>query len=456
MREIWFIAVAFGVLLAVTTVGAVALVIDEGTGEVWSPPEPDIYTSETPDEPGEATIGDRTFDRLQAALDAAKPGDRVRLEGRFESRVTIDTPGIEVTTVDGASAPAVIDGAGEGSVVTIDAPAVTLSEVRIENSGVDRSAPDAAVMVNGSDATIDSIQITNSLFGIWIDGVPDVTVNDSTIIGPAETPISERGNGIHLWEAAGAELTNNDITQVRDGIYFQWSSGVVASDNRLWNLRYGVHYMYSDDNRLVDNLAFDNDVGFALMVSENLTIDNNIAIDNRGTSSHGILVKGIDHSELRGNEVINNGQGFYVYNSHDNDFEDNLIMENDLGIQFTAGSSKARVVGNSFMYNDRAVLSTAVVAQLAWNDSGRGNYWSDARAIDIDGDGTSEVRYQPTGIVEQLVYERPETAVFAESPAFDAVRLAESSFPIIQSPGVVDHHPLTQPNHDHWRSYYAN
>lgn len=457
MREIWFLAVAVLVLLAIGTIGAIALVIGDAEGdEIWSPPEPDVYESDTPDEPGIAILEDRTFDSLQEAIDAAMPGDEILLQGTFEERVTIETPSIEIRTIDEADGPALIDGNGIGSVVTIDSPHVTLEDVWIANSGRDRSDSDAAVMVNGTATTLSSLQITDSLFGVWISGVPEVTIHDSMIIGPEDMSISERGNGIHLWEANNAELRNNDITQVRDGIYFQWSSGVVAAENRLWDLRYGVHYMYSDDNHLRDNLAFNNDVGFALMVSENLTIENNVAIDNRGTSSHGILVKGIDHTVLRGNEVVNNGQGLYVYNSHNNRFEDNLIMENDLGIQFTAGSSGAIVVGNSFIENNRPVLTTRVVEQLAWNDSSMGNYWSDARTVDIDGDGTSEVRYQPTGIVEQLLYERPEAAAFIDSPAFDAVRMAESSFPILQSPGVVDHHPLAQPNHENWRQYYAS
>lgn len=456
MRELWFIAVAGIVLLAVGTVGAMALVADTDQDAMWSPPEPDVYVPDEPDESGTAMVDDRSFDSLQEAIDAADPGDEILLRGTFEERIIIDTPDIELRTAEDAAGPALIDGAGSGTVITIDAPEVILSDVWVANSGLDRSAPDAAIMVNGTASTIDSVQITDSLFGVWIDGVHDVEIRDSTIVGPEHVAESERGNGIHLWQATGATVSGNDITQVRDGIYFQWSSEVVAEDNRLWDLRYGVHYMYSDDNRLSNNLAFNNDVGFALMVSEHLVIEDNVAIDNRGASSHGILVKDIDNSVIRGNDVVNNGQGFFVYNSHDNVFEDNLILENSLGIQFTAGSSGAQVIGNSFMHNERAVLSTAVSDQMAWNDSTHGNYWSDARSFDIDGDGTSEIRHQPTGIVEQMIYERPETAVFTESPAFDAVRLAESSFPVIETPGIVDHHPLTQPNHDHWRSYYEN
>lgn len=456
MTETWFAVTAGIAVVVMLAIGAVAVVAEDPDPTLWSPPEPSVYVSDDPPEPGTATVGDRSFDRLQDAVDAASPGDIVEMEGRFEERVTIDTSGIELRTATGADSPALIDADGEGSPLTIEGDNVVIRDVRIANSGFDRNAPDAGIMVRGAETSVESVQITDSLFGVWIDGAPDVVIANSTIVGPAHVAVSERGNGIHLWQADGATIVGNDITQVRDGIYFQWSSDVTAADNRLWDLRYGVHYMYSDDNRLIGNLAFDNDVGFALMVSENLTVEDNIAIDNRGPSSHGILAKDIDDSVFRGNEVINNGQGFVVYNAHNNVFVENLIMKNDVGIRFTAGSSGETVVGNSFINNDLAAISTAVTTQSAWNDSVRGNYWSEARALDLDGDGTSEIRHQPMGIVEQLVQQRPASAVFAESPAFDAVRLAESSFPIFEIPGIVDHRPLTEPEHDHWRSYYVD
>ena len=456
MNETWFVAIAGVVLLSVAAVGAVAIATDDAGTEIWSPPEPDRFFADAPTTDGVATVNGQSYDQLQAAVDAAGPGDIIEVTGRFSEHVTIDTPDVEVRTADAADGPSMIDGSGVGTVITVDAPNVTIADVWVANSGLDRSAPDAGVYVNASAATLSSVQITDSLFGVWVHGAPDVTIEDSTIIGPSEVSIPERGNGIQLWRATDATIHGNDITQVRDGIYFQWSNGVTATDNRLWELRYGVHYMYSDDNRLVNNLAFNNDIGFALMVSENLTIADNVAIDNRGPSSHGILVKDIDHSVLRGNEVVNNGQGLYVYNSHNNVFEDNLILENDIGMMFTAGSSGERVVGNSFIHNDRAAIATTVTAQIAWNDSVRGNYWSDARTIDLSNDGTSEVRHQPAGIVEELLQLHPEVAVFTESPAFDAVQLAESSFPVLEVPGIVDHRPLTEPAHDHWRSYYED
>jgi nitrous oxidase accessory protein len=66
------------------------------------------------------------------------------------------------------------------------------------------------------------------------------------------------------------------------------------------------------------------------------------------------------------------------------------------------------------------------------------------------------VRHRPAGLVEYLETEQPQAAVFAASPAFDAVRLAESSFPVVEAPGIVDQRPLAEPHHDDWRKYADN
>ncbi|MFB6269051.1 MAG: NosD domain-containing protein, partial [Halobacterium sp.] len=196
-----------------------------------------------------------------------------------------------------------------------------------------------------------------------------------------------------------------------------------------------------------------NDVGYALMVSDDLEIVGNVAVNNTGTSGHGILVKEVDHSTISGNHLVGNDNGIFYYNSVDDEFADNLVLANDVGVHLTAGSTDLRAHGNSFVDNADAMYAV-VGEQVAWNGSERGNYWDDASSVDVDHDGVSEVRFRPEGTVEQLTREHPEARVFASSPAFDAVRLATRSVPLVETPGVVDHHPLESPAHD-WRRYYA-
>ncbi|WP_247729951.1 nitrous oxide reductase family maturation protein NosD [Halovivax limisalsi] len=445
--------VVLGGALAAAAVAATGSSADAEGVDGWQGDVPAVHDVDDPETDGVATLDGRTFDSVQRAVDAAEPGDTIVLDGQFDERVTVDTPGLTLAADERDAA--VIDGGGEGSVVVIDAPNVTVENVWIRDAGYERGDADSGVAVKGSNATLSSLRLTEIQFGVWIGTVTGVTVEDSIVAGREDVPLAQRGNGIHLWETTGARLSNNSITTVRDGIYYQWAAEVVAEGNAMWDVRYGVHYMYSNDNRLVDNVAFDNDVGFALMVSKRLTLANNTAVNNDGTSGHGILVKDVEDSEIVGNDLVGNGNGLYVHNSQDIRIASNLVLENDVGIHITAGSRGEVVSGNSFIANGAAAFAETT-AQTSWNDSERGNFWANAQIVDLEDDGRSDVRHRPAGTVEKLVREKPQAAVFAESPAFDAVKLAESSFPVVESPGIVDHRPLADSPHDDWRSYYGD
>ncbi|WP_138005062.1 nitrous oxide reductase family maturation protein NosD [Halalkalirubrum salinum] len=453
--EIGFLALACAIVLVAVAVPFVAATPDaepmDPTAAADFAPGTAAAEVTAPDAAGTATINGETYESVSAAIDAAEPGDTVVLTGRFDERVNVS---VDDLTIVADESGAVIDGGDEGRVVTISGENVTVSGVWVRGSGTDLTEEDAGIFIAGDGATIETVRVSDSAFGIWIDGADRATIADVRIDGQSDVhPVTERGNGIQLFETSDTVVRDSEITDTRDGLYFSWASNVTAENNTMWNTRYGVHYMYSDGNRLVNNTAVDNGVGYALMVSDELVVKNNTAVRNTDTSGHGILAKDIERSALTNNTIVDNKNGLYAYNAQHNRITDNLVLGNDIGIHSSAGSSGQTLAGNSFVENGRAVaVSTGKLHQ--WNDTDRGNYWSDARILDRNGDGTSEIRHRPAGLVEHLIAEYPQAAIFADSPAFEAVRMAESSFPIVDSPGVVDHHPLTEPPHD-WKRYVA-
>jgi nitrous oxidase accessory protein len=96
---------------------------------------PALDSFEPPTADGTAVVDGEEFDTAQAAVDAAEPGETVRLSGRFDERVTVRTPNVTIT----AEGPdtAMIDGGGEGDVLTVDASGVTVEDVWLRNSGPD-------------------------------------------------------------------------------------------------------------------------------------------------------------------------------------------------------------------------------------------------------------------------------------------------------------------------------
>ncbi|WP_459194242.1 nitrous oxide reductase family maturation protein NosD [Halosimplex sp. J119] len=415
---------------------------------------PDSFDFEATEASGVATVDGERFDSLDAALAAADRGDSVALRGRFdtEQAVVVETPNVTLERADRAASLPIIDGPGEGDVLLLNATGITVDGLWVRNSGYETEGNDAAVWVAGEGATVRNSRVTDATFGIWVDGAADVRLVGNTVVGREEVhPRTDRGNGIQLYEAVDAYVADNRITDARDGIYYSWAEGVEARNNTLWDLRYGVHYMYSNDCRLANNTAVGNDAGYALMLSEGLEILNNTAVNNTGQSGHGIMVKGIDHSTIRGNHVVGNGNGLFVYNAVDNEIARNLVAGNAVGVHVSAGSVRAEVHHNTFARN-RLQVRADLGQQVVWNESA-GNYWAGADARDVDDDGVSETRYRPAGMVQHLTGEHPKASVFTGSPAFEVVRLAERTLPVIEAPGVVDHRPLVDPPHD-WREYY--
>ncbi|WP_458207832.1 nitrous oxide reductase family maturation protein NosD [Haladaptatus sp. NG-SE-30] len=450
----------FALVAIVTLLVSVVAVVGTGAADAgrsnalaFDAPVPDEYSFTPTDERPIATVDGRQFESAQKAVNAADPGDTVTLTGRFEESVVVDTPNVTLTSTPGSFA--VIDGGGHGNVLTVNGDDVTVQRVWVRNSGFDAASNDAGVWVNGTNTSVVDSRVTETTFGVWIDGVDGIRVLNNTIVGRESVrPLSYRGNGVQIWKTSNTVVSDNRITDVRDGLYYSWSSEVLAERNTMWDLRYGVHYMYTDDSTLRNNTAFDNDVGYALMVSQRLTIENNTAFNNSGGSGHGLLVKSVDETKIRNNSFVGNVRGLFVYNSLENEIVDNLVLENEIGVHLSAGSVRESVYGNSFIRNAEPVR-VDIAEQVEWNATASGNYWSDARIIDVDGDAVSDVRHRPAGLVERLVWENPQAGVFAHSPAFDAIRLAENSVPLIESPGVVDHHPLTEPPHHSWKRYYA-
>src|SRR5690606_3158832 len=112
--------------------------------------------------------------------------------------------------------------------------------------------------------------VLDNSVGVYVWGPHDALVRNNKIVGTTELRVSERGNGVTLWNAPGSRIIDNDISLGRDGIFSNTSTKNVFSGNRFSDLRYGVHYMYTNDSEVSGNISVDNDIGYAIMFSERL------------------------------------------------------------------------------------------------------------------------------------------------------------------------------------------
>jgi len=379
-------------------------------------------------------------DNLRRAVAAARPHDVLRLApGVHDGPVKITKP----LVLEGEPG-AIIDGRGVGRTVDVSATDVTVRGLTLRNSGIDQTKLDAAVFLaqTAARAVVENNKIERSLVGVYVHGPADAVVRGNKIVGRTDLRVNERGNGVYLWNATGARILDNDISGGRDGIFTNVSRHAVFHGNRIQGVRFAIHYMYTNDSEVSDNVSIGNHAGYAIMFSDRLKIRGNISYRDR---DHGLLFNYANYSDIEGNAVLFGGDKcVFIYNANFNRFIGNWFQGCPIGIHFTAGSERNVVSGNAFIGNEVQVKYVGT-RSLDWSQKGRGNYWSDNPAFDLNGDGIADSAYRPNDIIDQVVWRYPAAKLLLNSPAVQAVRWAQAQFPAIHPGGVIDSAPLIKP-----------
>jgi nitrous oxidase accessory protein len=201
----------------------------------------------------------------------------------------------------------------------------------------------------------------------------------------------------------------------------------------------------------------DRDHGFLFNYANASQITGNSVIGrlqpNERWATVGMRSKGDKEHAVPADDVAPNaGSGFrpgptkcvFIYNANQNRFRDNWFEGCEIGIHFTAGSERNEVVGNAFIRNRNQVkyVSTRYVD---WSKDGRGNYWSDNPAFDLNGDEVGDSAYRPNDLMDKVLWTAPQAKLLANSPAVQVIRWAQAQFPALLPGGVVDSHPLMKP-----------
>ncbi|WP_296762657.1 nitrous oxide reductase family maturation protein NosD [Sediminimonas sp.] len=377
---------------------------------------------------------------LQDAIAGADPGDVLILApGRYRGPVTLSDP----ITLDGGGA-ALIDGGGDGSVITVTGPDITVRGLEITGSGSDHQTIDSGVQLTRTArrAVIEDNRILGNLYGVDIHGANDSIVRANTIVGRRGHRMNARGNGVYVWNAPGAQVIGNDIRYGRDGIFVNTSRANVFRGNLFRDLRFAVHYMYANDSEVSDNISIGNHLGYALMFSTGIKASGNMSLGDR---DHGIMLNYANDVDLHGNLVRGGAEKCtFIYNAHRNLIARNRFEGCDVGIHFTAGSERNALTGNAFIGN-RTQVKYVGTTDVEWSLEGRGNYWSDHPAFDLDGDGLADSPFRPNDLMDHILWSQPAAALLLGAPAVQLIRWSQASFPATLPGGVVDSHPLTRP-----------
>lgn len=377
---------------------------------------------------------------LAGTLERIKPGGTIRLAGGIhEGPITIDKP-LRFVCDDGA----IVKGNGTGSVITVSSPSVVVSGCQIRGSGDRHETIDSGVQLleGATNAVVEGNHLTENLYGIDVHGARNAQVIGNTIIGPQGHRMNRRGNGVYVWNAPGAKVIGNTIRFGRDGIFTNTSRDNVFSKNIFRDLRFAVHYMYTQDSIVSDNISIGNHLGYAIMFSKSVSVLNNASIDDR---DHGIMLNYANDGVVRGNYVKGTlDRSLFIYNSHKNSINGNRFEASGTGIHFTAGSERNAIYGNAFIDNRQQVKYVGS-KWVDWSQNGKGNFWSDHAAYDLNNDAIADAPYRPNDAIDRILWTQPAAKLLLGSPAVQLVRWAQKAFPATLPGGVIDRKPLMKP-----------
>ena len=190
----------------------------------------------------QAVWGQETAFDLAAAVADAAPGATIYVPaGIHAGPLVIDKP----LTLVGEGMP-VIQGTGEGNVVEITAPDVTLRGFVVRGTGISLDKEDSAITVGARHVTLEENVVEDALFGIYLHNAPESVLRGNQISGK-DLPISRRGDGIKIWYSANSLVEDNVVRDSRDVVIW-FAPGTTVRRNTMDHNRYGIHFMSTDDH----------------------------------------------------------------------------------------------------------------------------------------------------------------------------------------------------------------
>jgi nitrous oxidase accessory protein len=374
---------------------------------------------------------------IQEAVDRAAEGDTVLVRpGRYAGPLMVRTR-VELV----GQAGAVVDGGGRGTVVTLAAPGITMRGFTVRGGGDILSAEHTGILVSAPGIVIEGNRLEDVLFGVHIRRAPGSIVRDNTFRGKA-LAVARRGDAIRVWYSDDVTIERNHVLDGRDVVLW-YSKRLTIQGNEVRRGRYGLHFMYCDGAEVVDNVVADNSVGMYLMYSAHLTLRGNRMAGNRGPSGYGLGLKDMDGVRIEDNVLADNRVGVFMEHAS-GEWRGNRIVANDIGIWLWPSSRQNRFAGNDLIDNGEQVSIEGEIGDRG--NEWAGNFWSDYRGFDANGDGVGDVPYRSVRLFERLTERVPALRLYADSPAAQTLELAARLFPIFAPrPKLVDAQPRMQP-----------
>jgi parallel beta-helix repeat protein len=241
---------------------------------------------------------------------------------------------------------------------------------------------------------------------LYFEGISDLTIADSGMeVGQIiivsckrmfirNLTVSETEIGIQLFNTTDTKLINNTLSsnlESASGIELWSSFNDTIAGNSITSGYFGIGFWDSRNNEIIrnrisgggrDGIWFDNS-------SSNYILYNEVT----GNLAMGIALQNSPNNIIRGNNISSNGNdgiSLWFHSVGNRIFENNITANRMYGVW--AGSNDNFVYHNNFVNNTNQV-GIYVPSTNNWDNGFEGNYWSDYKGIDSNGDGIGDTPY---------------------------------------------------------------
>lgn len=353
---------------------------------------------------------------LQEAIDRAPAGAVIRLSaGTLRGNIRIAKP----LTLIGTPGSTRIEGQGNGTVITVTSPHVTLKNLTVTHSGQQMITLDAAIrMKRVHHCTVIHCRLEDVLYGIDLDQVSDTNITDNVITSNGRT-IPYRGDALKVWYGHNIRITGNTIVSARDA-KITFSEDTLFADNTVRHSRYGVMIEHSRRTRIESNTFVRNATGIMTMGSPETRIAHNRILGSRPPAGIAILIAGEGHTVVRDNDLRFNAKAFYIDSNAKStgihrEILNNTIRYNTEAFHFHLTIRNNRIAENIIADNLDDVVKDIRGYPTRDNIITR-NYWNRYEGFDRDRNGIGDTPHVVQAYADQLWHHDHHMKYFYGTP----------------------------------------
>jgi len=350
------------------------------------------------------------YPTIQSAVNAAGAGDIIQVAaGTYPENVVVSTR--DLTIIGENAATTIVDGGGKNTVFSIQENNVEIRQFTVRNggrrfNGINVYYPYGAAVIRSniirdnvagvalSESNGNIVEgntfLNNSMYGVTSeDFSASNTIKDNTI--------SDSPYGIELSDTSSSQVVNNTVSGASYGTYLAYSNNNNVSANKLTSNSWNIYLSYSNSNIVKKNSVLGGSVGIQIMRSEGNSVFNNTV----SVISYGIYLGYCGANTVSGNTASSSDWGIELYSTTGSTVSENLVKDNSWGFYLAESCKNNYVYFNNIINNVKQVFQDPTSSPNTWNTPTapyKGNYWSDYKGSDTDGDGTGDTYLPWAGV----------------------------------------------------------